>query len=180
MEWGAAIKVKIIAKNVYGSSQESLVGSGAVILTIPDPPTNFVEDYSKRSASTLGFTWKAPVQTGGTLLLDYQVEMARAGSDYAVIASALTSESYVATGLTSGITYQFRVKARTEFGLSNESKLLSLLCAYKPEPPQAVYTSNDGKQVLVQWSNPVTNGSPITEYKIYVKKSQSNELIQET
>jgi len=90
---------------VYGSSPESLIGSGAVILTIPDPPTNFVEDYSKRSATTLGFTWKAPVQTGGTPLLDYPFEMARAGSEYSVVADALTEENYVATGLTAGITY---------------------------------------------------------------------------
>lgn len=41
---GDSIRVKVIATNVKGDSEESLVGNGATIITSPDAPINFVED----------------------------------------------------------------------------------------------------------------------------------------
>jgi hypothetical protein len=38
--WGSSVFAKIIAGNVVGSSEASPIGNGAVILTVPDAPTN--------------------------------------------------------------------------------------------------------------------------------------------
>jgi hypothetical protein len=46
LPWGSSIYVKIIAYNLYGDSFESQVGNGAIIMTIPDAPTDLVEVYS--------------------------------------------------------------------------------------------------------------------------------------
>jgi hypothetical protein len=40
LSWGSEIFAKVSAINIYGSSLESPVGSGAVILTKPDAPLN--------------------------------------------------------------------------------------------------------------------------------------------
>lgn len=49
--------------------------------------------------------------------------------------------SYVATSLTSGTTYEFRVYARNQFGDSLPSSELQLLAAYIPDVPTNVVTS---------------------------------------
>jgi hypothetical protein len=47
----------VVAFNVYGESDESAVGEGAIILTSPDPPINVIEYYAGRSATSLGLMW---------------------------------------------------------------------------------------------------------------------------
>ncbi len=87
---------------------------------------------------------------------------------YSVLASNLVSPSYTAIDLTSGITYQFKVESRNSYGYSAYSDSITLLCAYKPDPPASVTTTNSDNQVTVQWSAPVVNGSPIIAYKIFI------------
>lgn len=41
-EWGASIWAKVSATNVIGTSAESAEGNGAIMLTVPDAPVNFV------------------------------------------------------------------------------------------------------------------------------------------
>jgi hypothetical protein len=57
---------------------------------------------------------------------------------------------------------------------------LSLLSAIKPGIPSDVETSNSGSTVIVSWSAPDSNGSPLTAYTIQIKKSDdlyAEELI---
>jgi len=46
--------------------------------------------------------------------------------------------NYVATGLTPGLTYKFKVQARNPVGFSTDSSLLSVLAAKTPEAPLGV------------------------------------------
>jgi len=57
LPWGSSVYAKVVAKNIYGNSLESLNGNGAIITTTPDAPINLAEDYSVRTKSTLGLTW---------------------------------------------------------------------------------------------------------------------------
>jgi hypothetical protein len=70
--------------------------------------------------------------------------------------------NYLATSLTSGTTYEFKVEAKNEYGYSTYSDTITLLAAYIPEIPTSVTTEIDGSQVKVLWSLPSDNGSPIT------------------
>jgi hypothetical protein len=40
LTWGSTVSAVIIATNSYGNSSASAVGTGAIILTVPDAPTN--------------------------------------------------------------------------------------------------------------------------------------------
>lgn len=73
LAWGSMIYVKVIAYNIYGDSSESVVGSGAVILTNPDAPFSLIEVYSERDATSLGLTWLEGLANGGSDVLDYSV-----------------------------------------------------------------------------------------------------------
>jgi hypothetical protein len=46
LDWGQDVFIKVIAYNLYGASDISDAGNGAIIITNPDALLNFVEDYS--------------------------------------------------------------------------------------------------------------------------------------
>ena len=57
---------------------------------------------------------------------------------------------------------------------------MTLLAAFKPEAPDTVTTSVAGNLAIISWSEPVTNGSPITSYSVFVKKHAEETYIQES
>lgn len=73
LDWGASVSAIVKVTNAYGSSLTSDAGNGAVILTDPDTPVLLVEDYSKRTATTLGFSWQDGAENGGSPILDYKI-----------------------------------------------------------------------------------------------------------
>lgn len=70
---GDSIFVKVVATNIKGSSSESSIGSGALVITNPDVPVSLAEDTAERTVSTLGLTWSAGTSNGGSAILDYRI-----------------------------------------------------------------------------------------------------------
>ena len=85
------------------------------------------------------------------------------------MASNIASPSYTAIELTAGVTYEFKIESRNSYGYSTYSSSISLLCAFVPYPPTTVTTENSANKVTITWSSPITNGSPITYFKIYIR-----------
>jgi hypothetical protein len=81
--------------------------------------------------------------------------------------------SYTMTGLMAGKTYQFYVESRNSYGYSAASSIITLLCAFVPDSPSIVATANVNDKVSLTWSEPITNGSPITAYKILVQQKDA-------
>ena len=73
LAWGQGVYASVTAYNVYGVSETSHIGSGVIILTIPDSPLEFVEDTIVRTRSTIGLTWQKGVNNGGTDVIDYRI-----------------------------------------------------------------------------------------------------------
>ncbi len=91
-----------------------------------------------------------------------------------MLASNIASSSYTAIELTAGVTYEFKIESRNSYGYSTYSSSISLLCAYVPDPPATVSSSNLADKVIITWSSPITNGSPITAYKIYIRQTDQS------
>jgi len=140
LPWGSSVVARVLATNNYGSSDYSLNGNGAIIITSPDAPTSLAENTLLRSPTTLGIKWTAPSFTGGTSIIDYRINIAEVDGNFAVLATGVVSTLYTVTSLTSGVTYQFKIEARNSYGFSVYSDILTLLCAYKPEAPSAPTT----------------------------------------
>ena len=68
-----SINAKVIAYNAYGDSIESSVGGGAVILLVPDAPTNLSDAPLVTTDEQIGLTWSEGASTGGTPVIDYEV-----------------------------------------------------------------------------------------------------------
>lgn len=141
-DWGSGIYAKVLAINIYGESAISESGNGAIIITTPDVPINLAEDYSQRTKSTLGLTWEQAAFNGGAEILDYRINIAEQGQVFSVLADGLTNPNYLAIGLTAGVTYEFKVESRNRYSYSGYSSTLTLLCAFIPEPPLIVTTTN--------------------------------------
>jgi len=173
LDWSTNVHANVAAINAYGSSAVSAAGNGAIITTNPGTPTSLVEIVAQRTKSTLGLSWTAPVFIGGTVIIDYRINIAEQGQSYSVTATGVMSTSYSVTGLTAVKTYELKVEARNSYGYSASSSVLTLLCAFIPDSPTTITTANANDKVSVSWNEPVSNGSPIIAYKILIKQKDS-------
>ena len=157
LDWGTSVYAQVIATNSYGDSVASTKGNGAIITTTPDAPTNLIEVTEQRTKSTLGLTWTAPAFTGGAVIDEYRVSYAEQGGTFSVLESSVVGTSYLATGLTAGTTYEFKLEAKNSYSYSAFSETLTLLCAFVPDPPLTLSTSNTNELVTVTWDEPIAN-----------------------
>ena len=73
MVQGDEIRAKVTATNSYGTSGESAVGGGDVVVLVPDPPINLIDDVDVTTAYIMGMLWQDPVNDGGKPIEDYVV-----------------------------------------------------------------------------------------------------------
>jgi hypothetical protein len=73
LPWGSSIFAIVAAFNNYGDSFTSDPGNGAVIITLPDAPSNIVDNQPLRTATSLTISWTAPYSNGGSPILSYQL-----------------------------------------------------------------------------------------------------------
>lgn len=55
-----------------------------------------------------------------------------------------------------------------------------MLCAFKPEAPDAPTTYRVTNQMYIDWEEPFTNGSPITGYRIFILEHDKVTYTEET
>ena len=89
--WGASIYAKVVAYNLYGYSDESAVGNGAIILTAPDAPLNVQEVVNMRAATSITISWIAGPTNGGAPVIDYAIISDQATGTDIIIATGVTS-----------------------------------------------------------------------------------------
>ena len=100
-------------------------------------------------------------------MIDYRVSSnGGSGTVYTPLEARITTLPYIAISLTPGTTYSFKVEARNAFGYSSPSASVEILAAEVPSRPADPSTVLDDTNILISWSAPFDQGSPITSYKI--------------
>lgn len=160
----------------------SAAGNGATILTNPDAPLNLANNPQVTSGSTIGLVWNEGAEDGGTVVIDYQVsyDQGQGTEEYVLLEAGITSLSYSATGVVSGTSYKFKVQARNDFGLSGYSVAVTILAAQTPNQPDAPVTSVSTSNIVISWTAPYDNGSPILSYDVLIRKSDGATFALDT
>ena len=106
---------------------------------------------------------------------DYSIEMDdNDDGSFTLVASGITSTSYVQTGLTAGTSYNFRLRTSNAVGFSSYSTVFTIVAATVPSQPSAPTTtlSGDSANVVVAWTLPTDlGGLSILSYKLEIKTS---------
>lgn len=171
MDWGSSVHAKVVAYNVYGDSDESPVGNGAIILTNPDAPVNLAEVSALRAADAITIRWEDGVSDGGIAVIDYRLSSDQSIGSFVVVTDGITSTQYTVTGLLAGETYQFKIESRNSYGYSIYSDTIDILCATKPDVPGLPTTAVVADQVVIDWNAPSENGLVIESYTVVIQQS---------
>jgi len=97
--------------------------------------------------SQIGLQWVDGPSNGGQAVIDYEVWYDKGLDDWALVQANIVSRQHTTTGLQSGTTYKFMVKARNSVGLSAFSAEISILAAQIPDQIQAPVTTISSENV---------------------------------
>lgn len=152
---------KVVATNVIGDSATSSNSVSNAVLPVwevSSAPQNVARDEALTSASQVTFTWSVPSYTGGTgtSILDYSIQWDNATGSFSSLTTGVTALTFTKTGVTAGVTYQFKVAARNQVGLSVYTSSFSIVAASVPSAPNAPTTTVDGPEtgVVISWNAP--------------------------
>lgn len=105
LPWTSSIFATVSATNAYGTSADSAPGDGAVIVTVPNPPTNLANNSTLTTAYQIGFTWSPATFNGGTPLISYKINYDQGIGVWMMLQQNVLVTNYLLTGLTAGRTY---------------------------------------------------------------------------
>lgn len=142
----AGYLIEVTASNAIGTGPAAT--ADAVVSPPPGAPTGIT--YTRGNAF-VQVSWKAPVNTGGSALTGFVVEIREYNpatttwsawtTRTTVSASTLT---YKATGLTNGTTYGLRVRAKTALGTGSPSSVAQATPAKPPTAPSGMGGKSGG------------------------------------
>lgn len=156
---------KLGSSIVYGA----FISSSGTPSSVPDAPT-LTGSAGNKSAS---LSWDAP-SANGSQIISYRLERLSPGSSWRVIADSITTNSYNDTTLTNGVSYSYRISALNSKGYSAPSTSFAIIPVSVPVAVSNLAVAPFINELLVSWS-PIsssslyTGGSPITNYKVYIR-----------
>lgn len=131
---------------------------------------------SSTSTSQIQVTWTAlstSAETGDSTILSYNLEWDSTGANttFAEVvgySSTYTSTSYIIPSVTSGVTYNFRLRAKNKYGWGGYSYIVPIAASSASSSMSAPTVANSGTNVRISWSTPSSNGATITKYKVEI------------
>ena len=164
---GVAYVFRVAARTAQGQGEWS---AQSVTVTPRGPASAPLSVRGTPGDSKVDLTWTAPVSTGGSAITDYIIESSsNSGGTWSTVAEGVsTVPAATVTGLTNGVSYVFRVTARTSFGLGGRSVASSPVIPIRTAsvPLTLAATVGDGQAVL-NWTTPASNGgAAITDYAV--------------
>jgi titin len=164
--------IRVAAVNSLGTGPYS---SSVLGMTFA-PPKSPTDLQGTRGNTQVSLKWTAPNNNGGTPITGYLVERSTSSSgQWTQTLTGSTEASFVVTGLTNGILYDFRVSGVNIVGTGTPSTTLSVTPSTIPGP--SVITSSasySNQQSLVKWAEPVnTGGAPILSYNLQYSSTGS-------
>ena len=173
---GTTRHYRVSAINSSGTGKPSNVANATTEGgSAPTPPRNLRATASGETAIDLA--WTAPVDTGGSKITGYRIEVSSdGGSTWSnrVANTGNTNLTYKHTGLSAGTTRHYRVSAINSNETSGPSNVANATTGggSAPGPPTDLKATADGETAIdLEWSAPADTGtSAITGYRIEVSE----------
>ena len=164
---GTTYQVQVRAQNSVGEGPWSATGEATPSTQPPSAPTALRLTVADES---LGVSWSAPSDNGGSAITGYKVGRCSANCDpdtnWTVATLNSTGTTTTLSGLTNGTPYQVRVAATNAIGDSPLSDSATATPATTPDAPDAPTLTVKNKSLGVSWSAPAGNGAAITDYDV--------------
>jgi FtsP/CotA-like multicopper oxidase with cupredoxin domain len=156
---GTAYTFTVTATNVIGTSLPSTASNSVTPATVPGAPTNVTAAVASSTSATVSFT--AP-SANGSAITSYTVTSNPGGKIATGAAGPLT-----VTGLTSGSTYTFTVKATNALGTGATSSVSNSLTLTRPAAPTKLVATGsvlsvNPPTVSLSWVDNATNETGYT------------------
>jgi Ca2+-binding RTX toxin-like protein len=172
---GKAYQFRVAAITAAGVGAFTEPITATTTVSVPAPPTSLAVRSITGTGAAL--SWKAPTDSGGSPIYDYQIEITRSGTDNWVLIDHPESlaKLYNLNGLTPGVSYDVRLSAVNAAGYSPFATATFTTAIIKPTAPQNLEASNVTMNGLtLGWSLPSSNGgSALTDYKVEVSSNCS-------
>lgn len=123
---------------------------------------------SATGANQIQINWSALTgsSTGNSAILSYNLYWNNgAGATTITVVDSLVT-TYTITGLTTGTTYKFKVRARNIYGYGSFSSDVDIIASSVPDTMNPVTTTLNDPDIEITWIAPASNGLPLTEYDI--------------
>ncbi len=157
----------VSAKNSKGAGALTFTPVTTAAATAPGAVTGLT--VTATSPSTITISWEAPVETGGSEISGYRVDLTKGTISISSEDVKPTVTSYTFTGLTASTTYLLYVSAKNSKGagaLRFTPATTSALTA--PAAPTGLTATAPGRTTIdLSWTAPTDNGgAAITGYRI--------------
>lgn len=150
----------------------------SAIVTVPDAPTDLIAIPANVA---VGLFWYTPLYDGGSPITGYFVEYRKTGAEYwSVFPHGDTRSLILVTGLTNGISHDFRVSTINSIGTSIPTDIVTMTPFVKgPEPPTNLSATVISTSIInLTWKEPSNNGGvDIVGYKIKRSLGNGNDVI---
>ncbi len=162
---GTTYTYTAVATNALGTSAQG-ASDTAVAGDIPSAPSNLT--VTVVPGGQLDLSWTAANGNGYSFTGELQVSTdggATWVTEQAGVAQGTTT--YSDTGLTNGVTYDYRINATNVLGTSGWSNVAGAKAGDVPDAPPGLSTTTiSASEITVQWQVPSDNGYAITQYNL--------------
>ncbi|MHC1680336.1 MAG: fibronectin type III domain-containing protein [Methanomassiliicoccales archaeon] len=160
---GVTYYYKVTAVNAAGespySSEVSFVPAG-----LPSAPQNL---QAVPGNGNVTVTWDPPISDGGSDIINFNLERRPVGGSITLLHLGPVNY-YLDTGLTNGVTYEYRISALNSVGESPMTDWLQVTPITVPGAPQNLIDTPGNGNVALSWSAPSSNGgASIDHYIVY-------------
>lgn len=116
----------------------------------------------------VNLTWSSPVNDGGLPVSRYGIYRGTVPGSEAFLAEVWWTDTYNDTGLANGVTYYYKVSARSSFGEGPIFAMVNATPIALPSAPRDLQASRGDRHINLTWKAPDSDGgSPIANYSIY-------------
>lgn len=116
----------------------------------------------------VNLTWNAPSSDGGYAITDYTIYRSTTNSIPSSFSFTTTTTTFEDASVTSGVTYNYWVKARNSAGEGAAAGPAVIGAKFTPSVPQSLNGELQNGTVSLSWTEPSNDGgAEITSYRIY-------------